>query len=173
MPTEYTPIVVPMRVSTTTVHAGMGVSTTEEHVGMSTSSLIGAIRDYNKLVNKPSINNVELFGNKTAVELGLAYKIKYDTTEAWAQNLEYIPAEGELIIYTDYSEVDGVKIPAIKVGDGLAYAADLPFVSDGIRDELLDHITDTARHITADERAFWNSKVRCYLDGDVIVFTTQ
>lgn len=171
MAIEYTPIVVPMNVSVSTESKAMSVSTSEEHVGMNVASIIEVIRDYNRLMNKPSINGVELFGDKTAYDLGLAYRIKYGTKEYWAENLSYIPLEGELIVITNYDTIDGVDIPAIKVGDGLAYAADLPCVGEYDMDRILDHIQDTVVHITEDERAFWNNKVRCYLDGDTIVFT--
>lgn len=171
MAIEYTPIVVPMSVSVSTEHKAMSVSASEEHVNMNVAQIIEVIRDYNRLVNKPMINGFELFGNKTAYDLGLAYRIKYGTKEYWAEHLDYIPMEGELIVYTNYDTKDGVDIPAIKVGDGLAYAADLPCVGDYDRDALLDHIQDTVVHITEDERAFWNNKVRCYLDDETIVFT--
>ena len=172
--TEYTPIIVPMSVSLSDQTVNMAsVSNTNEQVSMSTSLTIEAIKNYERLTNKPQINGVELFGDKSAYELGLAYKIKYDTVDGWAHNLDYIPLEGELIIYTDYGNINGVNIPAIKVGDGLAYAADLPFVGDDMRDIYLAHINDTVAHITADEREFWNNKVRCYINGDKLVFTTR
>lgn len=160
--TQYTPHIVPMT-----------VSVSDQTVHMSTALTIEAIKNYERLTNKPSINGVELFGDKTAYELGLAYKIKYDTVEGWSNNRDYVPLEGELIVYTDYTTQDGVVIPAIKVGDGLAYAVDLPFVGDDMRDAYAAHITDTVAHITADERQFWNNKVRCYINGDKLVFTTR
>lgn len=163
MAIEYTPLVVPMSVSAST-----------ETISMATSSLIETVKNYERLDNKPSINGVTLIGNKTSEELNLANRIRYDTVEGWASDLSYIPAEGEIIIYTNYSVVDGVNIPAIKVGDGLAYAVDLPFVSDGIRDELLEHISNSNIHITEEERLFWNNKVRCFMDDDdTVVFTTH
>ena len=58
------------------------------------------------------------------------------------------------------------------MGDGLAYVIDLPF-SDKI---LYEHLEDTERHITNDERTFWNNKVRCFIsesDDGKLVFTTQ
>ena len=162
-PIEYTPIVIPMSVSVSNETFDMGVASTIE-----------AVKDYERLDNKPSINGVELIGNKTADDLNLAYKIRYDTVAGWESDLSYIPAEGEIIIYTDYSVVDGVNVPAIKIGDGLAYAADLPFVDDASRDLLMDHINNLQIHITAEERAFWNNKVRCFMDeDDTVVFTTH
>lgn len=172
--TEYTPLIVPMTVSLSEQTVNMSsVSSTNQPVNMSTSLTIEAIKNYERLTNKPRINGVELFGDKTAYDLGLAYKIKYDTVEGWGNTLDYIPLEGELIIYTDYANINGVNIPAIKVGDGLAFAVDLPFVGDDMRNLLIAHINDTVAHITADEREFWNNKVRCYINGEKLVFTTR
>lgn len=169
-----TPTIVPMTVSSSNqVVDTMSVSTSVHQIGMSTALTMSGSSNYEKLTNKPSINGVELFGDKTAAELGLAYRIRYDTTEGWTNNISYVPSEGELIIYTDYSVKDGVNIPAIKVGDGLAYAVDLPFVGDDLRDIYLEHINNSIIHISADERDFWNNKVRCYLNYDTIVFTTR
>lgn len=172
---KLTPTIVPMTVSSSDqVVDVMSVSASVTKVGMTTTlAMGGGTNNYERLTNKPSINGIELFGDKTADELGLAYKIKYDTVEGWANNTSYIPSEGELIVYTNYSTKDGVNIPAIKVGDGLAYAVDLPFVGDETRDLYLAHINDTAAHITQDEREFWNNKVRCYINYDTIVFTTR
>ena len=115
--------------------------------------------------------------------------MKIDTTAHWqAVARTFIPLKGEIIVYSDYSskEVDGqtVYIPNFKVGDGLAYGIDLPFVNDDLRDTLSAHLLDRTSHITSAERTFWNNKVRCYVDtieddegflvdGDALVFTTN
>lgn len=113
--------------------------------------------------------------------------MKIDTTANWrAVANTFIPLKGEIIVYSDYAskEVNGetVYIPNFKVGDGLAYGIDLPFVNDDLRDTLSAHLLDRTSHITAEERNFWNNKVRCYVnteedeegflvDGDMLVFT--
>ena len=161
--TEYQPMIVPMT-----------VSTDNETVDMSVSMVTEMVRDYNRLINKPQINNVELVGNKTSEELGLADRIKYGTKEFWNDNREYIPAEGELIVVTDNAVVDGVNVPAIKVGDGLAYVVDLPFVNDDVRDSFLEHINNRQIHVNTGERSFWNNKVRCYYgNNETLVFTVN
>lgn len=62
--------------------------------------------------------------------------IEYGTTEYWASRVGYIPAEGTLIIYTDYETVekDGqmVYVPGVKVGTGNAYVQDLAFTEDAL-----------------------------------------
>lgn len=60
--------------------------------------------------------------------------IKYGSTSYWTSLSNYIPAAGEIIIYTDKDVIidDGQtkNIPGIKIGDGLAYGIDLPFIGD-------------------------------------------
>ena len=60
-----------------------------------------------------------------------------------------------IYVYTDHQTDDGKNIPGIKIGDGLAYVVDLPFV-DTI---YMKHITDTDIHITAEERTKWNKAI--------------
>ena len=105
---------------------------------------------------------------------------KIDTTANWNAATTFVPLKGEVIVYSDYTSetVDGqvVNIPNFKVGDGLAYVPDLPFVGDDMRRQLTAHLLDTAVHITSAEREFWNSKVRCYIGNDdleKLVFTTN
>ena len=89
--------------------------------------------------------------------------IGYNTTEYWDNLTGYIPAEGEIVIYSDHSskEVDGetVYIPAIKIGTGNAYVQDLAFIDEDISNMLMDHINDMIRHITEEERLYWNNKL--------------
>lgn len=84
---------------------------------------------------------------------------KIDTTANWSLRTTFIPMDGEIIVYSDYATVNGVNVPNFKIGDGLAYVVDLPFVNDDIRETLTSHINNNTRHITAQERTFWNNKV--------------
>lgn len=112
---------------------------------------------------------------------------KIDTTAHWNAATTFIPLKGEVIVYSDYATetVNGVlvDIPNFKVGDGLAYVPDLPFVGDDLRETLSAHLLNTAAHITPEERIFWNSKVRCYMgtqtedeaivENEELIFTTN
>lgn len=102
------------------------------------------------------------------VKFKVRSKMKTDTTANWALQTEFIPLEGEIIVYSDYAQtnVNGVTVyvPNFKIGDGKAYCVDLPFVSDDIREALAAHLNNTNVHVTAEEKAFWNNKVRCYID---------
>lgn len=126
---------------------------------------VSGTRDYNRLVNKPTINGVELTGHQTSESL---YIVSENTVSGWAQTPTYVPKKGEIILYTDYAQDDQENpLPAIKMGDGSAFVADLPFVNDDIRINLLEHINDRVVHITNAERNFWNNKLNYEYDmGD-------
>lgn len=93
------------------------------------------------------------------------------TTAEWAALTSYIPKKGEICVWSDYRVVDGVKYAGIKVGDGLAYAVDLPFVDGEYADLLTEHIEDTVVHITAAERLFWNNKVSAEYGNETLILS--
>ena len=129
-------------------------------------------KDYNLLHNKPLVNGVELKGNKSLEELGIE-RFLYGTVEYWNAQPRLISQSKTIYVYTDHSQDgEGNDIPGFKLGDGMAYLIDMPFVTQNIE----DHIKDTVRHITQDERNIWNDKVRCYISTDNennLVFTTD
>ena len=142
----------------------------ERNIGVRSENISVTInRDYEALENKPSINGVELAGNKTSAELGVL--VRSDTTANWNNALGFIPQKGEVIVYEDYQTktytveeygetvIKTVNIPAIKIGTGNAYVQDLAFASDDIRDRLVAHINDMNLHATLGEKAFWNNKI--------------
>lgn len=99
------------------------------------------------------------------------------TTSEWDALRGFVPSAGELIVYTDHEivsrEIDGetreVFVPAIKVGDGMAYVQDLPFVDDGLRLLIMTHINNTDVHVTAEDRSFWNNKINVEDSHDIIL----
>lgn len=105
--------------------------------------------------------------------------VKYGTTAYWNDRRDYIPERGTIVVYSDYAQetIDGnlVDIPNIKVGDGLAYLIDLPFIEDDLRKIVDEHIDDDVIHITQQERLFWNNKVRVDpndLSNENLILTT-
>ena len=96
---------------------------------------------------------------------------KHDTTANWDKAVGFIPLPGEIIIYDDwqtktytveeYGETvtKTVNIPNIKIGTGNAYVQDLGFVSDDLRDQLMNHINNQELHTTLAEKLFWNNKI--------------
>lgn len=99
-------------------------------------------------------------------------RVRTDTTEGWNSLVGYISEEGVVYIYSDYMQNEnGENIPGFKVGDGLAYLADLPFSDD----LMVNHINNLDIHVTLEEKQFWNNKVRAYhqTNTENIVFTTN
>lgn len=131
-------------------------------------------RDYNLLHNKPSIEGVELKGDKTLEDLGIE-RFLYGDTEYWNSYPTLIAQQGTIYVYTDHNEVDGELVPGFKVGDGTSYLIDMPFTDTYLDDYLNEHVEDEIRHITQVEREKWNNKVSISisaLDSENLVFTT-
>lgn len=103
-------------------------------------------------------------------------KLKRDTTANWNGAIEFIPLAGEVIVYTDYSfiekeingEIVNINLPAIKIGDGLTYVQDLPFLNEEITNTLLAHIENDEAHLQEGERLFWNNKINVNDESEVI-----
>lgn len=104
-----------------------------------------------------------------------AKNIMIGTTAEWNEHIRYVAPRGTICIYTDhgtYTDTNNntITVPGIKVSDGLAYLADQPFIGDdvaaAIRTELSNHINDNIRHITSEERTFWNNKLNCDIVGE-------
>lgn len=100
-------------------------------------------------------------------------KVLYATTATWNSKPQLISAKGYIYIYSDYRQnIQGDNIASMKVGDGTSYLIDMPFTDD----LLYAHVANEVRHITAEERDFWNNKIRCYIDplnNEHLIFTTH
>lgn len=106
--------------------------------------------DYNNLINKPMINGVVLEGNQSSSDINI---IDSKTTAEWNSQPGLISEKNKIYVYTDYDEVDGQKIPAMKIGNGNAYLIDLPFTAMG------------SGNVTPEQIEFWNNKARVYIDS--------
>lgn len=99
--------------------------------------------------------------------------IKYGSTAYWNSYPSLIGEENTIYVYLDHDkDSQNNDIPGFKIGDGLGYLIDAPFVTANID----AHIQDDIRHITTAERIAWNNKVRCYIAADNeenLVFTTN
>lgn len=98
-----------------------------------------------------------------------------DTTEHWNAQVQLVAERGHIYVYSDYMQVEDKVLPAIKIGDGTTYLIDLPFVS-GDSTLWTNHIHNNIRHITDDERNFWNDKVTCFIsavDAEHLIFTKE
>ena len=54
-------------------------------------------------------------------------RLHIDTTANWNAQADLIGKAGHIYVYSDYEVINGVAVPAFKVGDGLAYLIDTPF----------------------------------------------
>ena len=131
--------------------------------------------NYESLRNKPRINDVELVGNKNAIDLRL---VSENTTAGWNANPQYLPKPGEICIYTDAVVVtddlgNTITYPDIKIGDGNTYLIDKPFVTAGVRytvlNALWEHEQNHVIHITQEEREFWNNKLNTEVSGEELI----
>ena len=142
--------VTPRKIINGNVRTGSSVSSGE------VSRNTGGIKSYNRLDDKPQVNGEELIGNKSSEELHIA---AVKTTAQWAELTTLVSVKGEVYVYSDYAtDENNNPIPAIKVGDGLAYVVDLPFV------------TASDARITAEDIANWNNKVAVQLNGENLIF---
>ena len=93
----------------------------------------------------------------------------------WDSDIELISQKDVLYIYSDYKTIqkDGkqVFLPGIKIGDGMSYLIDMPFINDTnheFEELVLDHINDNIIHIQPGERDFWNNKLNYSLDKQIL-----
>ena len=92
--------------------------------------------------------------------------IEFGTTSYWNTRPLYVPPQGMLVVYSDYSKTSsGVDVPNFKIGDGNAYLVDKPFVGEDVRGILEAHVNDLSIHITEQERQKWNNKLN-YVEPD-------
>lgn len=98
------------------------------------------------------------------------------TTAEWNANPLLISSSNTLYVYTDYATLsNGVNVPGIKVGDGLAYVVDLPFIG-GSSGAFEQHISNLGIHVADDDRELWDNKWSGYIDSndpENLVFTTE
>lgn len=100
-------------------------------------------------------------------------KVLYNTKEYWNSQPQLIAKKGYIYIYSNYKKFEDTWIAGMKVGDGRSYLADMAFLDD----IYAKHIEDRIIHISQQDREFWNNKVRCYMEDEVVgenlIFTTH
>ena len=105
--------------------------------------------DYNSLLNRPNV------------------KVSEGTKEFWNTNKTYVPISGEIVIVSDFSELNGINIPNLKIGDGSAFVADLPYLIDN--SEIAEHLKNQNIHISQQDRDNWNSKVSASISEETLI----
>ena len=71
--------------------------------------------------------------------------LKIDTAENWGKAVNFVPMNGEPIIYSGYTAtnaegVEEVFPPRMKIGDGVTKVGDLPFTIEYMSDDELTAI---------------------------------
>lgn len=69
------------------------------------------------------------------------------TNSSWIIEGKVISVKGTIYVYTDDDPNSG-KSPRLKIGDGLAYICDLPFVTDDLTNIINGHIMNEKVHVT-------------------------
>ena len=88
-------------------------------------------------------------------------RLKNDTEAHWKQATGFSPLKGEIIIY---SADDSHPFSRLKVGDGITYVNDLPFLR-------ADDIREKVRIDTSD---FWNRQTTFIPElGEIIIYADQ
>ena len=104
-------------------------------------------------------------------DAGAQLFVHQDTEENWNSQYYLVGQPNHIYVYTNHSRVDGHDIPAIKIGTG-SYLIDQPFASPDT--EILNtHVSDMIRHISQNEREFWNNKVKAVVDQTRLILTTD
>lgn len=137
---------------------------------MQPSSHASRVGDYNELLNKPSVNGVELIGDKTSENLKIIISKAAEDWDSYA----------DVVSYKDTAYVHVGPVTKVKYGDGVTTIGNLPFVSaedTRISNEditawnakadisdiptTLAELGDDATHrlVTDDEKARWDSTV--------------
>ena len=121
-----------------------------------------------------TINNQTILGSGN-LQIDTSNVVQH-TTAYWDAATGYVPADGEIVVYTDYSTitetVEGQTVtkyvPGIKIGSGNGYVQDLAFVGEDVKNDIIAHLTNTSIHIQTGERDFWNNKLNVNDNQEVV-----
>lgn len=106
-------------------------------------------------------NNPTIDDSNDPITIKAKILVRRDTTAAWNAFTGFVPMKGEIIVYTDRYQKDGVNVPGIKIGDGNAYLVDLPFAdpqdSESILSELRQHTNNDDIHVSSEDRTKWDN----------------
>lgn len=89
--------------------------------------------------------------------------VLYGTSAMWRANPTFVPYMGQVVVWADKGTGLHPEDLGIKIGDGLAYNLDLPFVGDAALARLSElisvHVNDTSAHVSGEDRSRWDHKV--------------
>ena len=132
--------------------------------------------DNTRIAVNPSLTASDIAYNDSTVAiilsslLGSSASIEVNTTAYWS-SYQNASTSKTFYVYTDGYTINGHNVPRIKLGDGNAYVADLPFLDE----KMANHIENSNIHVTATEKAFWNTKMTCseadIANSERVIFT--
>lgn len=117
-----------------------------------------------------------------AKNLNARIKSTIDFKENWdAIQTFFIPLDGEVIVYKDYEAVEVTDsnnnttthyIPAMKIGNGVNYLIDLPFMTYEESADIQQHIENQTIHVSVADRNRWDNKLNYNSEivGDTLEF---
>lgn len=92
---------------------------------------------------------------------------KHDSAENWSKATNFIPKQGELIVY----DIDSTyQYERIKVGDGKTLVGALPFVDDALKDALVEQINDVDDKVDAVSILVGDTKVSDQIAAANIIY---
>lgn len=90
--------------------------------------------------------------------------VRYNTVDGWNQQRDLVSEIGVIYIYLNRT-VNGLTVPGIKIGNG-----ELLISLQYIDKQYIEHMENSAVHITAEERAKWNNKVDVSVNQETLKF---
>jgi len=124
--------------------------------------------DYSDLTNKPSINNVQLSGNKSSADLGVQPAGDYATRSELPNVDNFITKDvNNLTNYYTKTEVDGKVSSVYKYKGSVSTYGDLPSTDLNVGDVYNIATADKSHHIKAGDNVAWNGSAWDVLAGDI------
>jgi hypothetical protein len=144
--------------------------------GIDKRVLINPQADWNNLLNRPTLPIV-----------------RYNSTEYWIAHGDSVPEAGAIIIFYDAYHYEDQDIPGIKVGNGVTYLNNLPFINSAssaqieqeieqltqeveeLTETVQEHTADSTLHVSDEDRERWDNKVSVMAsstDNEELILTT-
>lgn len=101
-----------------------------------------------------ALDTISIDGVVYSIAGGGDTEIIVHTTAEWQNLTSLVSKKGGIYIWSDYKTENNVDIPALKIGDGLAYVVDLPFATQAI---------------TLSQIQSWNNKVSARVSGENLI----
>lgn len=117
--------------------------TIENDVISATGGSSGGTSNYNDLSNKPKINNVELSGNKSLSDLGIATKTSELTNDS-----EFVSDSNYTHTDNNYTTTEKDKLASLSKIDS----------QNKLNSDLVDDTNQTNKFVTIVEKTSWNNK---------------